>query len=141
VERHVPPPPSTSYRIDSGQVIVPPTAAQRKGVQPVVTLTANGGARADVRVGQPVEFVGVIEAPPNTGKIITAEWDFDGSGAFAATSAVDPAPRVRVTKTHAFARPGTYFVVLRGISQRQGDAETDFARIRNLGRTRVAVTG
>ena len=141
VERDTPPPPSTSYRIDDGQVVVPPTAAQRKGVQPVVTLTANGGARADARVGQTVEFVGVIEAPPNTGKIITAEWDFDGSGAFTEKSAVDPAPRVRVMKTHAFAGPGTYFVVLRGISQRQGDAGTDFARIRNLGRTRVVVTG
>ena len=39
------------YRIDDAQVIVPPTAAARKGVQPVVELTANGKLRADIEAG------------------------------------------------------------------------------------------
>jgi hypothetical protein len=41
--------------------------------------------------------------------------------------------------THRFDTPGTYFPALRGISQRQGDTATPFARIQNLGRVRVVV--
>ena len=58
-------------------MLVPATAAERRGIQPVVKLTANGGARADVRVGQAVQFVGVIDAPPKTGSVVAAEWDSD----------------------------------------------------------------
>jgi diguanylate cyclase (GGDEF)-like protein len=41
VENGVGPLPDTAYTIDDGQVRVPETAAQRGGVQPVVTLTAD----------------------------------------------------------------------------------------------------
>ena len=51
-----------------------------QGVQPVVTLTVNGGERADVAVGESVELVGDIEVPPGAGVVVSAEWDFDGSG-------------------------------------------------------------
>src|SRR5262249_27345908 len=61
VEKGVAPPPSTNYKVVDGQVRVPPTAAERKGIQPVVTVTANGGARAEVAVGAPVSFSAVIE--------------------------------------------------------------------------------
>ena len=64
VENGVAPPASTDYVVVDGQVQVPPTAAERKGIQPVVTLTANGGERADVRVGEPVTFSAGIEVPP-----------------------------------------------------------------------------
>jgi hypothetical protein len=113
----------------------------RRGVQPVVTLAVNGGARANVRTGETVQFSGVIEAPPNTGKIVAAEWDFDGSGKFQeAETALVAAPRVQVSRTHTFSQPGTYFIVLRGIAQREGDASTPYARIRNIGRARVVVS-
>src|SRR5690606_5143668 len=80
VEKGIPPPPSTSYKYVDGQIEIPPTAAARRGIQPVVTLTANGGARADVKVGQPVTFTGVVEAPPKTGRVVEARWDFEGAG-------------------------------------------------------------
>ncbi len=140
VERGVAPPRTTSYRIDDGQVIVPTRAGERRGIQPVVALSVNGGVRADVRVGEAVEFVGMIEAPPRTGRVVAAEWDLDGSGGYGETSAVQPARRVRVTKTHAYTAPGTYFVALRGVSQRQGDTATPYARLNNLARVRVVVT-
>jgi hypothetical protein len=140
VEHGVVPPASTSYRIVDGQVIVPASAAERHGVQPVVTLEANGGVRAEVSVGQPVQLEGVITVPPGAGWVVAAEWDVEGTGTFSTTSPVPRGkPSVTVRLTHRFDKPGTYFVALRGASQRQGDAATPFARIENLGRVRVVV--
>ena len=139
-ERGVAPPESTGYTIDDGQVVVPPTAAARKGIQPVVTLTANGGARADVAVGQPVTFNAVVEAPPHSGSIVLAEWDFDGTGAYPERSEFTPRPRLTVSAVHTFSKPGTYFPAVRVAAQRQGDARTPYARVRNLARVRVVVT-
>jgi hypothetical protein len=140
VEKGTPPPATTNYQVVDGQVLVAKTAAERKGIQPVVTLKANGGERAEVAVGQPVSFTGTIDVPPGAGSVVAAEWDFDGAGTFATSSRVPKgAKSVTVTITHSFAKPGTYFPALRGISQRQGDATTPFARIQNLGRARVVV--
>ncbi|MDF0541659.1 hypothetical protein PX699_04860 [Sphingobium sp. H39-3-25] len=140
VEKGIAPPASTSYRYDDGQIIVPATAAERHGIQPVVTLKANGAARAEIAAGQTVTFNGTIEVPPGTGTVIAAEWDFEGAGAFAVTSPLKRGLKVAsVTITHRFDKPGTYFPALRGISQRQGDAKTAFGRIQNLGRVRVVV--
>jgi hypothetical protein len=161
-ERGVAPPHETNYRVEEGQVVVPATANERRGVQPVVTVQANGAARADVRVGQPVDFTAILEAPSGTGSIVAAEWDFDAteqvgeadfsrralveqmgphdSGRFAVAEQFNPAPRIALTRSHAFTQPGTYFPALRVYSQRQGDAATPYARVSNLGRVRVVVT-
>lgn len=127
VEKGLVPPPSTVYKMEDGQVVVPPTATERKGVQPVVTLTDNGGVRAEVAVGENVEFIGVIEVPPGTGTVVGAEWDFEGAGDFPIAEKFD------------FSKPGTYFPVLRGSSHRNGDFKAKFARIPNIGRVRVIV--
>jgi hypothetical protein len=105
----------------------------RKGIQPVVALTVNGGARADVRVGQSVTFTAVIEAPPGTGKVVAAEWDFDGVGDYPLTEKLTDthSARVTISATHAYTKPGTYFPVLRATSQRQGDAKILYTRVRN----------
>ena len=42
-ERGIAPPASTEYEVRGGQVFVPATAAERRGIQAVVHLTANGG--------------------------------------------------------------------------------------------------
>jgi hypothetical protein len=150
VEKGVPPPPTTNYRMVDNQVQLPPTAAERRGIQPVVTLTANGSARAEVAVGQPVRFAGIIERPPNTGVIVSAEWDFEGRGDYPIAETLNAGfndwrgpeatePRVTVETTYAFSTPGTYFPALRAASQRQGDATTPYARAMNLGRVRVVV--
>ena len=140
VEKGIAPPQSTHYRIDDGQVVVPASAAERYGVQPVVTLKANGGKRAEIAVGQPVNFTGTIAVPPGIGSVVAAEWDFDGAGRFATSSPVPKgATSVTVSTTHSFVKPGTWFPALRGISQRQGDSTTPYARIQNLDRVRVVV--
>ncbi|MDE2043223.1 MAG: hypothetical protein KGJ05_09130, partial [Alphaproteobacteria bacterium] len=82
VEHGVAPPQSTSYRIQAGQVIVPQTAIQRLGIQPVVELRADGRDRADIQPGMTVTFTGHIAVPPGGGRVVAAAWDFDGSGAF-----------------------------------------------------------
>lgn len=141
VEKGVAPPANTVYTITDGQVAVPATAAERKGIQPVIALKVNGGKRVDVKVGEPVEFSAIVAVPPQTGKIVSTEWDFDGSGKFAEGEPVAKRPMARMTvsRTHTFLQPGTYFPALRAVSQRQGDAGTPFARIQNLDRVRVVV--
>lgn len=140
VEKGVVPPASSGYQVVKGQVVPPPAAAQRLGIQPVVTLRVNGGQRIEVAAGQPVTFAGTIEVPPGAGAVVAAEWDFDGAGKFPASSPVARgAKRATVSITHSFDKPGTYFVALRGVSQREGDRTTPYRRIRNLDRVRVVV--
>ena len=139
VERGVAPPESTTYKVVDGQVIVPPTAGERKGVQPVVNVQANGGPRADVKVGQAVEFRAVAEVPPKAGVVVKAEWDFEGAGEYPVVSEIKPQSRVALTTKHAFSKPGTYFPALRITSNRQSDARSPYAQVQNLGRVRVVV--
>lgn len=143
VEQGQAPPQSTTYEVRDGQVHVPSTATTRQGIQPVVQVSANGGTRAEVAVGQTVEFSGVIEVPPGTGTVVHAEWDFEGGGDYPVVQEFDDTDSAyavtTVKATHAFSEPGTYFPALRATSQRQGDANTSFGRIQNLGRVRVVV--
>ncbi|HEY7134392.1 MAG TPA: hypothetical protein VIB48_04935 [Acidimicrobiia bacterium] len=143
VEKGLAPPPSTVYEVVDGQVKVPATAAARRGIQPVVTLTANGGARADVAVGDAVEFEGVIDVPPGAGTVVAAAWDFEGTGDYPVVEPFDDvsssSSRVRLTQSYSFAEPGTYFPALLATSQRHGDVEAPFGRVHSLGRVRVVV--
>lgn len=137
VEEGKPPPATTRYEVVDGQVVIP---AERRGIQPVITLQANGGSRAEVKPGTPVKFSGKITAPPGTGYVVAAEWDFDGSGEFSQAAEVPSKQQsVEVVATHTFDKPGTYFVTLRGFSHRNGDKKTPYARIPNLARARVVV--
>jgi hypothetical protein len=145
VEKGVPPPPSTNYKMKDGQVEVPATAAERKGIQPVVIVKANGGARAAVHTGTPVTFTAVIEVPPNTGKAVSAAWDFEGDGTFSSIQEIGKSnsdqsrSQVTVKITHVFSKPGTYFPVLLATSQRDGDASSSLTSIPNFGKVRVVV--
>ena len=139
VERSVEPPAGTVYKVADAQVEVPPKAGERRGIQPVVDLTVNGGVRAEVAVGEPVTFTATIEVPPNTGKVVGVEWNFDGAGGYSARDLGDIRPAVSVGATHSYSKPGIYFPVLRATSQREGDPKTSFARVQNLGRARVVV--
>jgi hypothetical protein len=143
VEKGVPPPSGTNYKIVNGQVEVPGTAAERKGIQPVVSVTVAGGARAEVPTGKPVTFTAVIDVPPGTGKVVSASWDFEGEGTFSVNQEITRSnsntsgSQVRLEITHTFSKPGTYFPALLAASQRDGDANSPFTRIPNLGKVRV----
>ena len=123
---------------------MPTTAAARKGIQPIVAMTANGGERAEVAVGETVEFEARIEVPAGHGLMVGAEWDFEGAGDFPLSAPLEflspDGASVAVTARYAFKAPGTYFPALRATSQRQGNATTRFARAQNLGRVRVVVS-
>jgi hypothetical protein len=143
VEHDLAPPPSTEYRVVDGQVVVPSAAAARKGIQPVVVATANGAERAEVAVGETVEFEACIGTPPGTGTVVAAQWDFEAAGEFSVNAPVEylapDGSRVAVKGAYAFSAPGTYFPAVRATSHRKGDAATHFARVQNLGRVRVVV--
>ena len=160
VEKGIAPAATTNYKIVDGQVVVPYTAAERKGIQPVVTAKANGGKRADVKVGEPVTFTAVIEVPKNMGSVVTAVWNFEGlpddfektdvhgwdfenSPVFPVKAVITPTDKtgstVTVKTAYTFTKPGTYCPTLRVASQRLGDARTVYTRIQNLDRVRVVV--
>lgn len=142
-EKGITPPASTQYKIEDGQVIVPPTAAERKGIQPIVHLTTNGKKRTDIKAGTQISFTATIDIPQNTSKIVLAEWDFDGAGTFSIKQKNivfnKKTGRATVKTTYKFTKPGTYFPTIRVIGQREGDTKTAFARIQNLDRVRVMV--
>ncbi len=136
------PPASTNYTVTADNAIqVPPTASERKGVQPVVSLTADGSNAVSVKAGQTVRFNANAELPSGTGKIVAVDWDFTGTGTFPQKAKVaTPAPTIRVSATHAYDRPGTYFVVVRVTANRDGDANSPYGQIENLSRVRVNVS-
>ena len=141
VEKGVAPPANSGYLVDDGQILLAGTAKERAGIQPVVSLTANGKKRTVVKAGKPVRLIATVAVPPGTGKIISAAWDFDGSGTFAEKAKLQakPAANAKLSTTHRFAVPGTYFVTIKVESQRSGDAASPYARIPNLARARVVV--
>ena len=143
IEQGIDPPPTSQYRVQDGQVHVPPSAAERKGIQPVVHLELNGDLRAEVGVGEAVTLVARIEVPPAPGKVVSAKWDFEGGGTYSDAAELDDptSQTVSVTTTHTFTQPGTYFPALRVAAQREGDPNTPFARSLNLARVRVVVHG
>ncbi|WP_261557639.1 tannase/feruloyl esterase family alpha/beta hydrolase [Frankia tisae] len=135
------PPVGTAYDYTGGRLALAPDARTRGGIQAVVTVTANGAVRAEVPAGEPVAFEVTAEVPPGAGAVVSAAWDFDGSGTFASELAgIDgQANPVQLTTTHAFDRPGTYFPAVRVKSHRDGDVSATSRLVPNLGRVRVVV--
>jgi hypothetical protein len=143
VEDDTPPPAETGYTLDRDQrLTLAPAAAERGGVQPVVRATVNGSVRAEVRVGEPVEFRVDADTPRGGGTVTRVEWDFDGSGTFPFVHEdVDGSSvSVRLATDHAYDAPGTYFPCVRVTAHRDGDVDAPHCRLVNLGRTRVVVT-
>ncbi|KAK2686792.1 hypothetical protein QWA68_014943 [Fusarium oxysporum] len=140
VEKGTPPPKPTRYTVIKGQVHVPTTAAERRGIQPVVDLTANGAAnKTKARVGQAVTFKLHAAVPPNTGKIVKVEWDFDGVGKFVEKGSIGIKPAVDTKVSHTFSKPGKYIVGAKVTNQREGNKDTPLALVQNIGRVRVEV--
>jgi hypothetical protein len=133
-------PAATRYRVVHTQIEIPDKAEDRGGVQPIVALQANGSICAQVSVDEAVTFTATIEVPPGAGKVVAAEWDFEGVGDYPVDARIDrPQERVSLSATFSFTTLGTYFPVIRATSQRQGDMKTAYGRIQNLGRARVVV--
>jgi Tannase and feruloyl esterase len=140
VERGVEPA-GTSYEYRDGRVTLPPSAAERGGIQPVVAVRANGLAGVEVGVGEPVNLDVHGEVPPGAGAVIDVEWDFDGGGTwpFHHEGIDGKATEVKLSTTHAYDRPGTYFATARVTSHRAGDVAARSRRVHNVASARVVV--
>jgi hypothetical protein len=133
-------PARTTYEYVDGQVRLPASAAERLGVQPVVSVTANGGDRAEVAVGAPVTLELRAEAPPAGGTIVSVQWDFDSKGTFPFSHEVDGTSKeVVLTTTHSYDKPGTYFATARVYGHRDGDVNATTRLLQNLASARVVV--
>jgi hypothetical protein len=134
-------PAATAYIYRDGKVTLPATAAERGGIQAVVHLTGNGSTGLHVKVGEPVSLEASAEVPRGAGTVIALEWDLDGSGMFALREDGIDGSRaaVQCTRTHAFDKPGTYFVTARVCSHREGDLGATSRRVPNLAQVRVVV--
>jgi hypothetical protein len=96
--------------------------------------------RAEVARGEPVTFDAMIEVPPHAGDVIAAEWDFEGRGTYPVIEVLSsPQPKIVLSATHTYDEAGTYFAILRGTSQREGDTGALYGRVQNLARVRVIV--
>jgi hypothetical protein len=134
-------PPSTTFEYVDGQVRLPASAAERAGVQPVVRVSANGGIRAEVNAGEPVQLEVTAEVPPSAGTIVSAEWDFDGWGSFPFRHDLDGSDTsLRLSTAHTYDAPGTYFATARVCSNREGKVDAEFRRLPNVASARIVVT-
>jgi hypothetical protein len=143
VEKGIEPMPSTNYEVIDGQVVLPKTAKERRGIQPVVNILVKGKKKITVQAGQKFEVTATVEIPPQTGKIVSAQWDFDGAGTFPIQQKDmifnEKLGRVTLKMTYKFTKKGTYFPTLKVASQREGNVNTPFTLIQNLDRVRVIV--
>ncbi|KAF1949813.1 hypothetical protein CC80DRAFT_554890 [Byssothecium circinans] len=139
VEENIAPPDGTNYSVNHGQVILPGTAASRRGIQPVVDLIIGEESHVEVSVGQLATFTVHAEVPPGAGSIVSLEWDYKGVGDYIKKEIDQVGPAIEVKLTHTYDAAGVYFPSVRVASQRTGDPGTPFARVLNLGRARVTV--
>ncbi|MET0430150.1 MAG: PKD domain-containing protein, partial [Microvirga sp.] len=107
-------PASTGYTVSDAQISVPRIALQRKGIQPVVDLTANlRDEVVKVRKGQKVGFAAAVQLPTTTARVVSTEWDFDGDGTYESRSFRGGKLVVAATASFTYPQPGTYFVSIR----------------------------
>jgi len=151
VEEGVEPLPSTNYVYgEDGQIHPEPDIAKRFGMQSVVTLTANGGKRADVRVGENVRFEIDVQLPAGAGEVTGIEMaDREYSGELMGADfphklafrryVRDGVHGASAEASFAYAQPGTYFAAVRVSSNRTGDPNAVYTQVLNLDRARVVV--
>jgi hypothetical protein len=140
VEKGVPPA-GTNFTFADGKVSLPADAAQRGGIQPVVAVTANGAAKAEVKAGAAVELKVASEVPPGAGSIIALEWDFDGKGTWPLKHPVSGKDtRLEAAATHVYDIPGVYFATARVAAHRDGDLAATSRLALNLASARIVVS-
>ncbi len=133
-------PAATTFDYVDGEVILPADAATRKGIQPVVAVSANGATRAEVNAGETVTLTVSAEVPPGAGRITRLEWDFDGTGTYPSDEKLDgTSTTLTASVTHTYATAGTFYATARVWSHRDGDPDAVFCQIANLASARIVV--
>ncbi len=147
VERGIEPPMSTNYSYANGQVYLPETAKERRGVQPVVSLSANGQECLHIKAGQTVRFLGKAQLPEGAGEITFVDFDFEEHQEYPAVNLfATPGTFVSEDETgvvyaaeHIYDQPGTYFASVRVKAERHGDKTDPFTQVKNIARARIIV--
>jgi hypothetical protein len=93
-------------------------------------------------VGTEVLLTVRAETPEGAGAVISAKWDFDGTGTYPYEHPdVDGTmAQIELSTTHVFDQPGTYFPTALVESHRDGNVDATARRIPNLASARVIVT-
>ncbi|GAA1944808.1 PKD domain-containing protein [Microbacterium deminutum] len=138
-EHGVPAPASTRYSIKDTQISVSPFSLIRQGIQPTVDIVSLGGT-IKAKVGKPVTIVATARTPLGGGKIIAAEWDYEGEGTFVPGLAGKPQKIEAITTKYTFTQPGTYVVSVKVTAERDGNVNAKYALLQNIDRVRVVVT-
>ena len=116
---------------------------RRMGVQPVVTLRANGSDCVHVKVGEEVSFEAIAQVPQGGGKITHIDFSFEGEEDYPYKGEVidhNEEEYHAISKmVHIYHSPGTYFAVAKVKSNLVGDGDDIFTQIQNLSRVRVVV--
>ncbi len=145
VEKGIQPPKTSDYKVVDGQVQLNDDGKVRGGIQPVPYATINGKERADVKVGEELTIHVVVDVPTGAGKVVGAEWCLDDSKQFTLPVSMDKASfsadgsHVEFDTKVSYDKPGTYFPTIRVESQRDGNVDTKYTKIMNLGKVRVIV--
>jgi len=147
VERGIEPPKSTDYQYAEGQILLPETAKERRGVQPVATLLANGEERLHVKVGEKVLLRCTAQVPEGAGTVTYVDFDFEEHQEFPTVN-LFATPGALVSEDergvvyeaeHIYTKPGTYFASARVKAERNGDKTNPFTQVKNLARARIIV--
>jgi hypothetical protein len=124
------------------QIVLPKSASERGGHQPVVELTANGSDRAQTGVNQPVTLVAKIDMPSGAGKVVEYDWHTGTPGSkYEPTIKLDkPEASAEVTREVTFAAPGEYAITFRVRGERNGKAAAESTTLlENIARVQVVV--
>ncbi|KLO91868.1 uncharacterized protein LW93_14763 [Fusarium fujikuroi] len=130
---------STNYTISNSQVRLPAMALERKGIQPVVSLSVNGSKQVEVKTGTTVTFRVHAEVPPGAGRITSLQCDFEGTGNFVKKSFREVRQSAGTMVSYTYYRQGTFFPAVRAASQKKGNIDSPYGLALNLGRMKVVV--
>ncbi len=154
VEKGIEPLPGSQYQLQEGQIVLPENAADRRGLQCVPILLANGSTCARVKVGETVHFTAKAQVPAGAGSITAMDYAFTSDNSLSLVKHPITAFPYKGTFTtgmegetavgelyfsHAYEEPGTYFASVRVASNRTGDPDEPFTQIKNIARVRVIV--
>ncbi|CVL11604.1 uncharacterized protein FPRN_13969 [Fusarium proliferatum] len=130
---------STNYTISNSQVRLPAMALERKGIQPVVSLSVNGSKQVEVKTGTTVTFRVHAEVPPGVGRITSLQYDFEGTANFVKKSFREVRQSAGTMVSYTYYRQGTFFPAVRAASQKKGNIDSPYGLALNLGRMKVVV--
>ena len=142
VERGIAPSPTTGYEIREGQVVLS-DAAHRGGIQPIPVATIDGQKRKEVKTGETVRIHVAVSVPEGQGKLIATEWSTGLKQEFDRTLDMSTVSyngsRAEFDIETSYDAPGTYFVSIKTISERNGNTNAIHNRIENIDRVRIVV--